>query len=224
MKGDLSLFKRAMIEATCEIYDEQCSSLPLPPVSRRHKRRLAAIGVPVSGASTSMRFVAILVAVLFFLAGCGVFRDEICGMLLSRFEGFVRVDYQVEHNAPKKLETLYLPSVLFEEYTEFLQTRVLYDSYYHSEWISADRCQIIKYSQETQYLGGMLIDTVTTKRYPLQHGDLKILKFENADYHFYVWKDKGYVFSLYTKLLMSDAEIFAIIDSLAPYEADEICK
>ena len=215
MTGDLSLFKRAMIEATCEIYDEQCSSLPLPPVSRRHKRRLAAMGVPVSALPIKYRLVAALVAALLLLTGCTLFHEEIRGLWLRFYDGCVQVSGEQDNkDAPKIIETLYAPTYLPEGFVEVPHERVQLNTFFSMEWRPADASAYIEYSQRTQRNDGLLIDTDRTLRAKLQHGDITILKFENNNYQCYVWSHYGYVFNISTETPMSDETALAIIDSL----------
>lgn len=214
MTGDLSLFKRAMIEATYEIYDEQCSSLPLPPVSRRHKRRLAAMGVPVSALPIKYRLIAALVAALLLLTGCTLFHEEIHGLWLRFCDSIVDVRGATDGTAlPKTIETLYEPTYLPEGFAE--TNRILVgSSSCEIKYQPADYSVCLSYSQRTILSTTLLISTKDATVSTLTTESLEIMKVQNKWSNHYVWAKDGYLFSIQAPLSMNDDEILRLIDSL----------
>lgn len=214
MKGDLRLLKRAMIEATCETYDEQCRSLPVPSVSRRHKRRLAAMGVPVSSFPIKHRLIAALVAALLLLTGCAVFHEAIRGLWLRFYDGFLQVSGVMDDtDMPKTIEKLYEPTYLPEGFAE--TERI---------WVTDVRCEIIYqptdcslylcYSQQVIKGNNFAINTDKATVSTLTTGSFEIMKVEGKVFTSYTWKNSEYLFYIQTPLSMEDEEVLRLIDSL----------
>lgn len=222
--NDMVLFKRALIEATIQKYNDELSQCDTDDtVSQRHKRIMKRIinnaGTVSVGYgkkwSNKKRIVAVLIAaILLLLGGLTVYakRDAIVHFVEQVFEKFTKASYQEEPNnetgAPDTIEQIYIPTYIPDGF-ELQETDYGLTSY-QIRWQNSDGITIL-YDQEI--IGAIYsFDNEHSGYEEMSVGEYVVYSTHGFEKYTYLWSDESYSYSI--SVLYTDNILFEEVEKM----------
>lgn len=218
---NMELFKQALIEATCNVYDRELALCEQDiKCSRRHYAKMRKIlGVAILPATTRVtkikrRVLVALIAAALLLTGCTAYayREEIKDFIETVLDDYIRVSYN-DGKEPADSATItvyYTLGYVPEEYelVDDIQTLTLCTRKWET---SSGKYIIFKQSTVNAALFGM--DTETKKWELIQIGQMDIY-YRATGINYYIWNDGMYAYQLATSTQLSNQELNSILEGL----------
>lgn len=216
MTEQRDMFKKALLEAMSEKYDNELSSADSIDIrcSKKHYSKLSGIlGFNVRKEKRpSKRLIVTILAAALLLCSCTayVYRDEIKGFFIEVYEKYIHGTYDADskntmgNDIQKPYQATYIP----QGYVLVKETKNALNVYY--EWKDSNGNTITM--QQRGFDGtNFYIDS--------EHGITENIKLEQYDIYFrkndnnfyYIWNDGTYVLSLNSTVQFSNDELLKII-------------
>lgn len=221
MTADKELFKKAIIEALSEKYDQTLAICQENArCSKQHYIRMSEItGIALSGLiskrkSIKKALVALLIAAALLLAGCTayVYRNDIRGFAEKFFDTYIKVSYSDEQMENDNcIDEYYTLSYVPEGYQLVSEMKNDLRAKYIWETTTGKRLMF-----EQMLIDGTVIifDSEEGETQIITCGDITIYcRNYNGQYH-YTWNDGKYIMLLYINEQLTEDQLNSILDGL----------
>ena len=218
---DMELFKQALIEATCNVYDRELALCEQDiKCSWRHYAKMRKIlGVAILPATTRVakikrRVLVALIAAALLLTGCTAYayREEIKDFIETVLDDYIRVSYN-DGEKPASSATIseyYTLGYVPEGYELINHLELSTLNMY--EWeTSSGEYMAFKQCNTGDALFGL--DTEVENMDMIQIGAYEVY-CRSVDINYYMWNDGDYAYQLAISTKLSEQELISIIEGL----------
>ena len=218
---NMELFRRALIEASCNVYDRELAECTEDAkCSRRHYAKMRKIlGVTILPATSrkmqiKRRVLAALIAAVMLLTGCTAYayREDIKDFIETVLDDYIRVSYN-DGEKPASSATISEYYTLGYVPEGYELVKCLEQSYRNrEEWENSagDYIVFVQYCIENALLG---LDTESEDWELVKVGDHEVY-CRCVGINYYIWNDGKYAYQLTLSTELPDQEMISIIEGL----------
>lgn len=217
-KNNVELFKQAINEAISNRFDKTSNACTEEIVcSERHDIAMRAIIYGKTDRKKAWtpkmrRIIAILVAAVLLLTGCGIiFHNEIRDFVENVYEFFVVITHNDKHSSRDEIEEIYEPTYMPEGYS--LEESIVLIGSVNYRFVNNDN-NIILFEQHALDGTFLVIDSESgyseikdIENYNMYH------RYTNRN-HYYIWNDGKYGLRIRSTVELSVDELLSIIDGI----------